>query len=1048
MQSKLLIALIAVACLGVFGWLTLFKSTNVAVASWTENDVRAVPADEVADQLASEAGQTSGNRSKIETDQATEDESEADRPLLTIRGRVVQSTGKPVAEAKVQLVLQSRNWRNRISKEVVTKNDGTFAFSGKGFTRLWVSLSVAHSELAPASAFKNFDDARGDLDMGDIKMVVGGSIVGSITDMQGNVVPGAEARLASDGRRGRFRFMGGNGEQDPVVLADASGTFRIAHIAPGRYRVTASAPHRQRASEGPITVVDGQEERLDPIQLGPGFELRGTVYKPDDSVVAGADVSVRSRDRRGREDRTKTDEHGVFAVDHLPPGAYTVEVRAKGFLPQSKTGIEVTQAEPLVFRLEPGLYLTGKVTDAVTHEPVPKYGIRIHRVAALPNPEADKQREAAQKLFERMRELRGKESTPETEAAMQGLRKELEAMRSTGVDLRGGRRGGDQTGRGGDRGGRGGDRGGRGRGRGGFAGADRGPGSPGGPGGARFGGRGNGGPGGWNWGFGGNRPGDTGPMEAHANGEFRFDGLDEGVYVLDVGTPDHQKLRSERIELRKGAESPALNLVVERGLSVSGTVHAKSGNQEVPRASIELRVVEEERQPDPNNDRPRSPEADAMRNRMREMMRRASGNGPRTTPLLTVRARADGSFQVRNAPPGKYLIRATAEGFTSTDSAVFTLDKDLTGLELTLGVLGTITGRVSGIPPGQRSEARVMAFAFPRNMKSVDVAEDGTYTISGLQPGDYIVRAFLGDARRFIFRELWGNMGRNGGTGTEPTFDVQVREGDTKTFHVAILANPSGTVAGSVLLNGKAARGYRVSLRKVETTPQTENNGMPRFGRFGFGDRSESVDLKGNFEIRDVDAGEYTLSVTRGGGGGGGGRGGRGGRGGFGGGGGGDLVRTRVTVIAGTTTQVPPIVVSSGSLQGTVALPEGTDAASLRGGRATLYKDVTAVPDPNQEGGRDVLRYSARVRDQKVEFQDLPIGNYLLVLRLSGREQTTQQLYVGAGTNPPVTLQPGAVRKPEPNKPNTSNGPASPTGPRARGGRNRGQNGGPGNNGR
>ena len=125
-------------------------------------------------------------------------------------------------------------------------------------------------------------------------------------------------------------------------------------------------------------------------------------------------------------------------------------------------------------------------------------------------------------------------------------------------------------------------------------------------------------------------------------------------------------------------------------------------------------------------------------------------------------------------------------------------------------------------------------------------------------------------------------------------------------------------------------------------------------------------------------------------------------------------------------TKAPRIAFNVGSLSGTITIPveddEKTtratpvpaDARSYRGGRVTLYKDVTIVPDPMQPGGEDVLRFSARSRDGKFEFTTLPTGNYLLQLRLSGRDATTKTIYVGAGESTKVELTAGKIRQPKP----------------------------------
>ncbi len=67
------------------------------------------------------------------------------------------------------------------------------------------------------------------------------------------------------------------------------------------------------------------------------------------------------------------------------------------------------------------------------------------------------------------------------------------------------------------------------------------------------------------------------------------------------------------------------------------------------------------------------------------MWRQFMGDGPRTTRMLSTRSQPDGSFAIKNAPPGKYIVRVTAEGHTSVSTDPFTLAEDQSGFEIALG---------------------------------------------------------------------------------------------------------------------------------------------------------------------------------------------------------------------------------------------------------------------------------------------------------------------------------------------------------------------------
>jgi hypothetical protein len=673
----------------------------------------------------------------------------------------------------------------------------------------------------------------------------------------------------------------------------------------------------------------------------------------------------------------RTDSRGEFAFDHLPPGNYSVEVRADGYLTNSDNrDIDITQTPPLTITMRPGLRIEGQVVDAVTSQPVTFFAAKALRIASLDAGVRNAQR---RKVIEQIRALsrREGERTPEEQAQITKLHDTMMDLGNRGGMGRGGRDGGDRGSRGRDGGGM---RGMRGRSMRGMRGRNS------------------------------NIAGDAGKPKKRPDGRFAFDGLEEGVYVVDIGSPDHQRLRSTRVELRSGAVPHVLNLILARGLILSGTVLAKTGNRPLPQAKVELRLVDEQDDSRRRN-RSRDPARGGGRNGRTS---RFGGEGPRTTRVLDVSSGRDGKFEIKGAPPGKYVLRATAEGFTVATTKAFLLSGDQSGINLLLGAKGILEGRVSGIRPDQIPEARVMVYSLPRNFRDVHVQADGSYRITGLEPGDYFVRASLGEGRRLLFRQMFRGFGRGmggrGGTGGQsgqnqnpPPVDVKIKEDGVHHFDVVLTINLTGIVVGKVLVDGAAAQGYRVSLRKLDPDTGAQQPGGG-FARHDGGGNRATVDQNGDYKIRDVEVGRYVVTVSRGG---------------FGGS---TVSRQDVFVGVNTETVVPTVWINIGSLEGVVKIPPPEESKSgssvktdpkLAGGgpirgRVTLYKGVTTVPD--QADGNEVLRFTARIRAGKFEFTGLPTGDYLLQVRVSGREATTQTVYIGSGSEK-ITVTGGKVRQ-------------------------------------
>lgn len=99
-----------------------------------------------------------------------------------------------------------------------------------------------------------------------------------------------------------------------------------------------------------------------PAQSG-ASSVRGTVMDPQGRTVAGATVTLTSKDTRSTRTQITTDAGG-FIFDLIQPGAYEMTVEAKGFKKKVVTDIRALVANPVTFE---NLVLDiGEVTESVT----------------------------------------------------------------------------------------------------------------------------------------------------------------------------------------------------------------------------------------------------------------------------------------------------------------------------------------------------------------------------------------------------------------------------------------------------------------------------------------------------------------------------------------------------------------------------------------------------------------------------------------------------------------------------------------------------------
>ncbi|MEY4674196.1 MAG: hypothetical protein RL148_1980 [Planctomycetota bacterium] len=949
------------------------------------------------------------------------------RTEVLLRGRVVNRTGGPVADAQVQLDFSRGGQRGgrpggdrqrRIPEPVKTDAEGRFAFKGQMFRSLRVSLAVQHPDYAPARHDKDLGEALAEMDVGDLKVLAGGTIVGRVTDLAGTAVPGAELRLSGEGRDAQAFFAmmanggrgGRSGNAEPQYKSDNNGFFKIPHLNAGGWSITARATKHTDTRTPTIVVEDEKEITIEDIRMGPGFVLTGVVSNAAAKPVAGAEVILRER-RGGRDHRTSTNPKGEFSLDHLPGSELDLTVRAKDMLNHEQRGVDPSKTPgPLYITLQDGLRITGIAMDVPTSQPVTKFAVQAQRVRDLPRPvDPNDPRSQFESMF---REMAGQMNTPEgRQQARERFQAEFERMRASGVDMgqmgdirgmmgdfmrgqgggtaeptgRGARGGNNNEQAGGGRGNNNADQGGR-RGRGGQ--------------GQSFQielGSGNGGAVTMNLDgaaqgmeafFNGGR-GNLGKPEDHPEGKFELTGLQEGVYVVVLQSPDHTRFRSAEIELRQGA-APFVNVNLERGFTITGVVKDTDGNP-VAGALVELRTVDTNNPTAGMNFGNFGQEAE----RMGRMFRRFAPQGSR---VADARTNPEGNFAIEHAPPGLYRLSGSMEGYDVASTEPFQLAQDLADSALVLGKLGVLTGKVIGYV---KTEKPVSVVAIPtgeqtmrlrENQPITQVQPDGTYRLENLAPGSYSVRASSGGMGE-LMREI-GPQLMSGQLGA----DVVVRGGEMVEFDVALADLNKGVVSGIVTDNGSPARNMSVVVMPADTGG--DNSQMfQRMARTYAG----QTDAEGKYRIENVPEGNYELRVSAS-------RGGGGGRGGFGGFGGTQLHKQPVYVAARVENTFN-VAVSTCSVEGLVSMPVGEEPAQLNGS-VSLLPGATEVPADFNAGGRGGRggfggfgggggsnALNGRIEDNKFRFEQVPTGAYLLVLNTRGRERVTQQVVLTGGAN-------------------------------------------------
>ncbi len=145
----------------------------------------------------------------------------------------------------------------------------------------------------------------------NIKLTGGGTVAGIVTGADGEPTEGALVKVVVDGQASQ-RLLGPRSNPwgimnvlnegrflDPTAVTDSAGYFEIAGVPPLAYRIEARHGLQEARTEEPITVGAGAHVTAD-VQLGEGGTIEGYVMDVEERPVAGAMVSARPMDQRGR----------------------------------------------------------------------------------------------------------------------------------------------------------------------------------------------------------------------------------------------------------------------------------------------------------------------------------------------------------------------------------------------------------------------------------------------------------------------------------------------------------------------------------------------------------------------------------------------------------------------------------------------------------------------------------------------------------------------------------------------------------------------------
>jgi hypothetical protein len=266
----------------------------------------------------------------------------------------------------------------------------------------------------------------------------------------------------------------------------------------------------------------------------------------------------------------------------------------------------------------------------------------------------------------------------------------------------------------------------------------------------------------------------------------------------------------------------------------------------------------------------------------------------------------------------------------------------------------------------------VTAIGGASNLRTAAVDENGQYRFEALEPGEYVVRACLGDVDR---RQADLVLALFTSGALPPLRDVVLAAGQDRTLDVTLPLPALGTVRGTVSLNGAPAAGCRVTLAVADAASPL----------------SAVADAMGGFVVTDVPPGDAQMRVL------------------VRSAGQQELYRETVAVPAGTVT-IADVALAAGSLGGRITASDGTPAVQINGDLLVL-PGCTEVPADLAVHRREHRVHTVSVRAGAFRCDALTPGRALVVVRLRNRDASTTSVEVRAGSVAEVEIAAGRSKQ-------------------------------------
>jgi protocatechuate 3,4-dioxygenase beta subunit len=258
----------------------------------------------------------------------------------TVRGRVVDGAGQPVAAAVFQIAAAGADLlRGPGADRYFTRSDAAGQFAVEGLLPGKFDLAVQAPGFALASRRQVAIPAgEKDFDLGAIALGRGISVAGIVVDREGRPVAEAAVHVQT---QETLLERGGIRQERGEASTGADGRFVVTGLSRGPTFVL----RVERDGFASRTVTEVKPPLAEPLRivLSPASRLAGSVVDDAGAAVPAARIGTRGEmsltllmtSLSAAFPSATADDDGHFELRDAPTGKLTVSVRAAGFLPAS-----------------------------------------------------------------------------------------------------------------------------------------------------------------------------------------------------------------------------------------------------------------------------------------------------------------------------------------------------------------------------------------------------------------------------------------------------------------------------------------------------------------------------------------------------------------------------------------------------------------------------------------------------------------------------------------------------------------------------------------